>query len=58
MHSDDVSSEAYVSDLLDIPDGYKVEAIIAAGYPAEKLSPHDKDRLGYEKVFLNAYGKT
>jgi nitroreductase len=57
LHNDDVSSEAYVSDVLGLPEGYRVESIIAAGYPAEKLRPHDKSSLQYEKVFVNAYGK-
>ncbi len=57
MHNEGVSSEAFVSDVLDIPDGHRVESIIAAGYPVEKLRPHDKNELDYKKVFVNAYGK-
>lgn len=57
MHTDDVTAETYVCDVLGIPDGYKVESIIAAGYPIEKLNPHDKSKLQYEKVSMNAYGK-
>ena len=58
MHSDDVASETHVAGLLNIPDGYKVESIIAIGYPAEKLRSHDKSELGYEKISVNAYGKS
>ena len=34
------------------------ESIIAIGYPAEKLRSHDKSELGYEKISVNAYGKS
>jgi len=58
MHNDDVPSEAYVSDLLGLPEGYKVESIIAIGYTAEKLPSHAKSELGYEKISVNAYGNS
>ena len=58
VHSDDVASETYVAGLLNIPDGYKVESIIAIGYPAEKLRSHDKSELDYGKVSVNGYGKS
>ncbi len=57
MHSETLTSEAYVSDVLKIPPKLKVESIIAVGYPAETKPPHKKEELQYEKVFLNQYGK-
>ena len=57
MHSDTLTSEAYVSDVLNIPPKLKVESMIAVGYPAETKPPHKKEELQYEKVFLNQYGK-
>ncbi len=57
MHSDSRTSEAYVSEVLDIPSRLKVESIIAVGYPDEKKPPHKKEELQYEKVYLNQYGK-
>lgn len=56
MHSDDITAEAYVSEVLSIPDGTKVENMIAVGYPAQRLPAHEKSELQYEKIFLNAYG--
>ncbi len=56
MHSETLTSEAYVSDVLNIPPKLKVESIIAVGYPAETKPPHKKEELQYEKVFLNQYG--
>ena len=57
MHSEDITAEAYVSEVLSIPVEYKVENMVAVGYPAKRLPPHEKGELQYEKIFLNAYGK-
>ena len=57
MHNETITSEKYVSKVLDIPSRLKVESIIALGYPDEKKSPHKKEELQYEKVFVNQYGK-
>ncbi|MFQ5715218.1 MAG: nitroreductase family protein [Candidatus Scalinduaceae bacterium] len=57
MHNETKTSEAYVSEILDIPLRLKVESIIAVGYPDEKKPPHKKEELQYEKVYLNQYGK-
>ena len=57
MHNETITSEKYVSEVLDIPSGLKVESVIAVGYPAETKPPHKKEELQYDKVFLNQYGK-
>ncbi len=57
MHSETLTSEAYVSDVLNIPPKLKVASMIAVGYPAETKPPHKKEELQYEKVFLDQYGK-
>ena len=57
MHNEDISAEAYISEILDIPQNIKINAIIAIGHPAEKKTPHGEETLQYEKVFKEAYGK-
>lgn len=57
MHSDVKSSDDYISEILDIPENLKVEAMIAIGYPDEKKSPRSKKDLQYEKVFCGTFGK-
>ncbi len=57
MHNETITSEKYVSGVLDIPSRFKVESIIAIGYPDEKKPPHKKEELQYEKVYCNQYGK-
>jgi hypothetical protein len=57
MHNEKKSSRDYVSELLNIPAKMQVESIIAVGYPDEKLPPHKKEELLYEKVHRDTYGR-
>ena len=52
-----VSSDQYVRRLLDIPNGYAVEAIIALGHPAEEKRPQALDKLLYQKVHQEKFGQ-
>jgi len=52
---DQMTSEDYIRKLLNIPDGLKVESIIALGHPAEKKKPVPQENLKYEKVRVNSY---
>jgi len=58
MHDQAKASQDYVSETLDIPSRLKIECIIAVGYPDEKKSPHKKEELQYDKVYLEMYGKS
>ncbi|MDT8301790.1 MAG: nitroreductase family protein [Sedimentisphaerales bacterium] len=49
-----MTSEDYIRKLLNIPDGLKVESIIALGYPAEKKEPVPQENLKYEKLRTNS----
>ena len=57
MHDGTKTSEEYISEVLHIPKNLRVEAMIAIGYPDEKKTPHKKEGLLFEKVYLNLYGK-
>lgn len=57
QHDDTMSAEAYIQKLFNIPDNFKVESIIALGYPDEEKQSHSKESLAIEKVFLNSFGK-
>lgn len=56
-HDDQRTAEEYISEVLNIRKGLKVESIIALGYPDETKPPHKREALQYEKVHLNGYGK-
>jgi nitroreductase len=47
----------YLGNLLGLPEGYQVEAVIGIGYPAEDKSPHPKSSLPYDKIHSDCFGK-
>ncbi|TYQ15670.1 UNVERIFIED_CONTAM: nitroreductase [Acetivibrio alkalicellulosi] len=51
-HTEDKKAEDYIKEVLNIPDKYSVECIIAIGYPAESKSPAREEDLKYEKIHL------
>lgn len=57
MHSKDETSEAYVRKVLDIPENFVVESLIAIGYPAEDKKGHAEKSLQRSKIHFNAFGK-
>ena len=54
-HSASKTAEAYVKEVLHLPDNLHVASIIAIGYPDETKSGHAKQTLAYDKVFFNQY---
>jgi nitroreductase len=55
QHNYDLSAEAYVQELLGLPEQIKVECILGLGYPAEKKNPVAADKLQYDKVRRNRW---
>jgi len=55
MHNDSQTAEDYIKKLLEIPDNYKVESIIAIGYPDEQKPQHLEEDLQFAKAYLNKY---
>jgi len=55
LHSQDKSAEDYIKELTQIPEGYRIESIIAIGYPDEKKKPHEEITLPNEKIHFNRY---
>jgi len=53
--ADNKSSEDYVKELLNIPEKYSVDNIIAIGYPGEQKKPYDENALLYDKVHMERY---
>lgn len=54
-HSEKLSAEEYLKDLLDLPNTHAVECIIGIGYPAEKKSAHPADSLLIDQVHLEKF---
>lgn len=57
-HGSGRMAQDHVADLLGLREGMVVEAIIAIGYPAEKLPGHDRGALPYSKVSYERFGHT
>lgn len=54
---DGVTSESYLKEILNIPEKYVVLAVIALGYPAEEKKSIDLDKLLYDKIHAETFGK-
>ena len=50
MHSDSISSEDYIKQVLGLPENFLVESMIAFGYPDEEKEPIPREQLEYEKI--------
>ncbi len=57
MHSDAKTSEAYISELLGLPEGLRIEAMVAIGYPDQEKPPHPKEGLLRGRIHRNQFGK-
>jgi nitroreductase len=56
-HSPEKTADAYIKDLLGIPDPLSVESIIAIGYPDETKPGHAGHTLDRDKVSFNRFEK-
>lgn len=50
FHDKEETAEDYIKKLLNIPDGYSIESMIAIGYPNESKSPYSEDDLKFNKI--------
>lgn len=48
-------SEDFVKRVLNIPEKYHVECMLAIGYPNEDKNPHSEDALAYDKVHYDKF---
>ncbi|MHC6179959.1 nitroreductase family protein [Clostridium sp. JNZ X4-2] len=54
-YNDNITSEDYVRQILNIPSNINVLSIISIGYAAQTPSPADLEKLQYGKVYLDNY---
>ncbi|HYQ58553.1 MAG TPA: nitroreductase family protein [Draconibacterium sp.] len=55
MHSETVSAEKYIQDLLYIPANFRVLSIVTIGYPEKTRDGKPFDELQFEKIRLNNF---
>ena len=58
IHDNEKTAQEYICEILNIPSRLKVESIIAVGYPEKRKSPHAKEDLQYDKIYLDSYGNS
>ncbi len=56
-HDAETSAEAFIQELLGLPEQIKVTAVISIGHPDETKPPIAADKLDYHKVKYNHYSK-
>ena len=49
------TADAYCRELLQVPDGYALEAILSVGVPLEHPEPHRAEELAAEKVHYETW---
>lgn len=57
QHENGESSSDHVAGVLDLPGNMEVEAIVAIGYAAEDKAGHDREKLLWERLHHNRYGR-
>jgi nitroreductase len=55
QHGPEKSSEAYIREVLGMPEQFMVEAIIGIGHPAEKKMPVKAESLQRDKIRRNSW---
>ncbi len=55
QHSDSISAEEYIRQILDIPPKFRVLNIVTLGYKDEERKPYDEAKLSYEKIHWNQF---
>ena len=55
-HNTAMSADAYIKEMLHIPDNLMIESIIAIGYSDEIKQGHGSQTLDSDKVFFNRFG--
>ncbi|HHT23605.1 MAG TPA: NAD(P)H nitroreductase [Bacteroidales bacterium] len=56
-HTEEISAEEYVRNLLNIPEEYGVLCVISIGYKDEERKPYDEEKLAYNKIHFEKYLK-
>lgn len=55
MHSETISAEKYIQELMDIPKNFRVLSIVTIGYPAKLREGKPWEELQFEKIKLNQF---
>ncbi len=56
-HSDSLSSEDYLREVLGLPMHFGIDSVIGIGYPDEQKAGHPQETLHFEKIHSNRFGE-
>jgi len=56
-HGDGRTAEAFVREIVELPEHLAVECIVGIGYPAEALRGHLRRSLRYEQIHYGAFAR-
>jgi len=54
-HDETTTAAAYIRNLLNVPDNFEVESMLAVGYADEEKAPHPKASLQLDKISFNTF---
>lgn len=54
-HTEDESAGEYIRNILEIPEQFSVECMLAIGYPAQEKKPQEEETLLYQKLHYNRF---
>lgn len=57
QREDGVSSQDFLAELLGLPEGMMVLAVVGIGYPVEGKSGHPQSSLGFDQVSYERFGQ-
>ena len=55
FNEEEKDSGDYIKEVLNIPEKYRVECMLAIGYPAEEKEAYKKEDLPFNKVHYNSF---
>jgi nitroreductase len=55
-HDENTSSQAYLAELLDLPENMMVLAVVGIGYPMERKDGHPLASLSYDRISYERFG--
>ena len=54
-HDETTTAGAYIRNLLNVPENFEVESMLAVGYADEEKAPHPKASLQLDKISFNTF---
>jgi len=55
QHDGETSADAYIKELLGLPEYMQVECVLGIGHPAEKKDPLSANKLQHDKIKYNRW---